>query len=80
MILDPQLPFIYPDGDALPGEAIFRIEVEALHTDKAIAIDGTEKLPGLSKELPTQTLELDDTPRSQPRTSTGVRCPSARVR
>jgi len=39
---------------------MFRIEVETLHTDKAIAIDGPQKL-GTSKEL-TQTFGLDDTP------------------
>src|SRR5215470_11438780 len=60
MILDAQLPFVYPDGDTLPCEAMFRIEIETLHTDKAIAIDGPQKL-GASKEL-TQTLGLDNTP------------------
>jgi hypothetical protein len=40
MILDAQLAFINPDRDTLPGEAIFRIEIEALHADKAIPIDG----------------------------------------
>ena len=71
MILDAQLTLINPDGDALPGEAIFRIEIEALYTDKAIVIDSTQKF-GASKEL-TQPLGLDARPRSQPRTSTGVR-------
>ena len=60
MILDAQLPFVNPDGDTLPGEALFRIEVETLHTDKAIAIDGPQKL-GAAKELP-QTLGLNATP------------------
>ena len=60
MILDVQLSFVNPDGDTLPCEALFRIEVETLHTDEAIAIDGPQKL-GASKEL-TQTLGLDDTP------------------
>ena len=44
----------------MPCEPMFRIEVETLHTDEAIAIDGPQKL-GASKEL-TQTLGLDDTP------------------
>ena len=60
MILDAQLAFINPDGDARPGEAIFRLEIEALHPDKAIVIDGTQKFSP-SKEF-TQTLRFDDPP------------------
>src|SRR5687767_6286449 len=60
LILDAQLSFVNPDGDTLPCEPMFRIEVETLHTDETIAIDGPQKL-GASKELP-QTLGLDDTP------------------
>ena len=53
------LPFINPDRDALPGETACRIHIETLHTDEAIAIDGTEKLR-TPKEL-TQTLGVDGT-------------------
>jgi hypothetical protein len=58
--LNAPLAFVNPDRDTLPGEAVFCVDVEALHTDKAIAIDGTQTF-GASQEL-MQTLWLDDTP------------------
>src|SRR3954453_23425814 len=59
-IFDPPLSFIHPYRDALPGQPLFRIDVEALEADKPIRIHGPQALHP-PKEAP-ETLGVDGTP------------------
>lgn len=63
LVFNAQLTFIDPDQHPLSRQTAFGIDIEALHTDKAIRIDGTQKLRA-PKEL-TQFLGLHP-PTSKP--------------
>ena len=76
-IFDAQLPFINPYGDTLPGQPLLRIDIEALNTDKAIGIHGPQELHP-AKEAAADARASTARPRTQPKTSTGVRRLSAR--
>src|SRR2546426_8403662 len=59
-IFDPQLPFIDPDRDALPGQPLFRVDVEALDAEKSIGVHRPQELHPTKEAL--QTLGVDGTP------------------